>query len=92
MSWPGTVTSSARAKLAFGPDAVVDGRHLSFTRSLSFVPDDDRPIERILTVFGRNTPPRERSGTETFCSPVHTLDEVGRSAWIDDWSAARSAL
>ncbi len=92
ISWPGRVTTSARAKVALGPDSVVDGRHLSFTRSLSFVPAAASATDRILTVFGRNAPFRTRNGTETLCSAVHTFADVGVSACMADCSAASCAL
>src|SRR4026209_2299721 len=86
------VTTSAREKPAAGPVKVVDGRHWSFSRSASFVPDEERAIGRTLTVFLRNAPFRTRSATVMVCSPVHTLLDVGTSAWSADWNVASCGL
>src|SRR6185369_3766124 len=92
ISCEGVVTTSAREKPLAGPVNVVDGRHWSFRRSASFVPDEERAIGRTLTVFFRKAPFRTRSATVMVCSPVHTLLDVGTSAWNADWNAASCGL
>src|SRR6185503_11943105 len=66
--------------------------HLSLTRSLSLAFELEVPVDRSLSVPGRKTPPRTRSGTLMACGAVHTLLDVGTSACIADWRAARPAL
>src|SRR5690242_16185810 len=84
ISCAGSVTTSAREYVEAGPVNDGDGRHWSFSRSASFVPDEEMAIGRTFTVFLRNAPFRTRSATVTLCSPVQTLLDVGTSAWSAD--------